>query len=142
MGIGIRLSNTLNSMNKGIDIKYVPQILKNCYNSGILSSVGIIVNFPTETIEDYNETLSFLESIKNYASLQPGQYTVMRNSIMANESEKFGIVVQDSDKFEFDYCPAWYDMNITPEQRHKRWIYFCNCIQTNNFGINPINMPK
>lgn len=124
----------LKKMNKGINLDLVPEILKNSYELGISNMAGIIVNFPTETQQEYNETLKFLKKVENYVTISPGQFAVMRNSFIEKHHEQFGIKILM--KNEFCYCPEWVDMNIDPIVKEKRWNYFCNCVNNGDFKID------
>ncbi len=137
-GLESGCQNTLNAMNKGIDIKYAERILKDAYDIGICNSVGVIVNFPNETIDDFNETVNFLKKVKKYVILLPGRYTVMRGSIMEKESERFGLKIFDSDELEFNYCPDWQDTNISDEEKSKRWDCFCEFVKNGDYTYNHI----
>lgn len=124
----------LQDMNKGIDLENVQRILKDCYELGISNMAGIIVNFPTETITEYNETIEFLKTIKNYVTISPGNFAVMRNSIIGQNLDKYGIKVLDD--FEFSYGPTWEYYNISKEEQENKWQHFCDCVKKSQFDID------
>ena len=123
-------------MNKGIKLENVSRILKDCHEIGINSMAGIIVNFPTETLNEYNETINFLETIKDYVTISPGNFAVMKNSIVEQNSEKYGIKIIETKNNEFNYCPEWEDTNLSSEMKEQRWIYFCNCVKSGEYNID------
>ena len=131
--------SVLEKMNKGIKLENVSRILKDCHEIGISSMAGIIVNFPTETIDEYNETIKFLETVKDYVTISPGNFTVMKNSIIEQNNEKYGIKLIESDYIkenEFDYCPTWEDTNIDHTIKNKRWNHFCECVKSGKYNID------
>lgn len=128
--------SVLEKMNKGIKLENVSRILKDCHEIGINSMAGIIVNFPTETLNEYNETINFLETIKDYVTISPGNFAVMKNSIVEQNSEKYGIKIIETKNNEFNYCPEWEDTNLSSEMKEQRWIYFCNCVKSGEYNID------
>ena len=126
--------SVLEEMNKGIKLENVSRILKDCHEIGISSMAGIIVNFPTETMDEYNETIEFLSTVKDYVTISPGNFGLMRNSIVEQNCEEYGIKVFGYN--EFDYCPVWKESLISPSVRTRKWNYFCECVKNGKFNID------
>ena len=124
----------LNDMNKGINLENVARILKDANEIGIENMVGIIVNFPTETIKEYNETLEFLSKIKQYATISPGRFAIMKNSTIAKNAEKYGIRTLGAE--EFAYCILYKNNNISEEEEQRKWKHFCECIRKSDFQVD------
>lgn len=124
----------LKKMNKGIELDNVFDILKNAYETGIDNLTGVIINFPGETIEEYNETLNFLMKIKKYTKFAPGNFNVMKNSIIEKNPEKFGIKITGYN--EFCYNAEWIDLNISNEERERRWNYFLKIISDEGYELD------
>ena len=124
----------LNDMNKGINLENVARILKDANEIGIENMVGIIVNFPTETTKEYNETLEFLSKIKQYATISPGRFAIMKNSIIAKNADKYGVKALGAE--EFSYCIMYKNNNISEEEEQQKWEYFCECIRKSDFHID------
>lgn len=124
----------LNEMNKGIQIEDVPDILKNSHDTGISNMAGIIVNFPTETIEDFNETIKFIETVKDYVTISPGNFSVMKNSIIDKNCKDYGIKILQRN--EFSYCPSWENVNIPQDIIDKKWSAFVEYTKTGKYDID------
>ena len=53
-------------MQKGVDLNNARQIIRLFRNSGIEVSIGTIVGFPTETIDEARQTLDFIMEMEPY----------------------------------------------------------------------------
>jgi len=124
----------LKKMNKGIELDNVFDILKNSYETGIYNLSGVIADFPGETLDEYSETLAFLEKIKKYTDFAPGDFTVMRGSMIEKNAENYGIKVSGAE--EFSYHSIWRDLNISPAERHRRWNNFLNFFKNSSCEID------
>lgn len=82
----------LKLMNKGIDIKQVEKIFKDCYSLQIKLSVGIMFGYPSETEEDVIRTIEFL---KKYAycinNINIFYFTLLKSSGLMSDLHKVGI---------------------------------------------------
>lgn len=133
-GLESGCQSVLDSMNKGIDINIVTDILKNSHELGINNMTAIIINFPTETIEEYNETVKFVSTIKKYATISPGNFTVMKNSVIENEKDKYNIELKSVS--DFGYCYTWINKNVSDQLRNYKWNNFCDFIKKSEFVID------
>lgn len=133
-GLESGCQKTLNDMNKGIKLENVPRILKDAYDIGISNMVGIIVNFPTETMKEYNETIDFLETIKQYVTISPGNFSVMKNSVIAKNCDDYDVKILGTK--EFSYCPIWEAKNISEDEKEHKWQHFCECVKNSQFKID------
>ncbi len=126
--------SVLDKMNKGINIEYVPNILKNCHEIGISNLAGIIVNFPTETAEEINETIEFLKSVMQYVTISPGPFSLMKNSYVYRNCEKYGIKITKEN--DFSYSAEFEDTNLSVETKQKRWLDFLETIKNIKYKID------
>lgn len=55
----------LNAMDKGMSLKTATKVLKNFADAGIMNTLSCIIGFPTETKEEAQETIDFLEKNKH-----------------------------------------------------------------------------
>lgn len=124
----------LDIMNKGIKLENVLQILKDSHEVGISNMVGIIVNFPTETMEEYVETLDFLKTIEKYVVISPGNFSLMENSIIEKNNEQYGIEIFSYN--DFNYNNQWRDTNTDAAFRQKKWEKFCECVKNAKYKID------
>lgn len=65
-GIESGSERILKLMNKGINLDVAERILKDCYEIGIQTDVGLMFGFPTETKEDVLKTIEFYKKNKMY----------------------------------------------------------------------------
>ena len=65
-GLDSSSEKILNSINKGINLKDVRQILKDTKKSGILSTVSLILGYPYETYTEMIEDANFLIENKKF----------------------------------------------------------------------------
>jgi len=59
----------LDLMRKGTKIDKVPKIIRLLHDRGILTQISWFTGFPTETIDDFKETLAFFEKNRDYIDL-------------------------------------------------------------------------
>ena len=64
-GVESGSNSTLQKMRKIHKISEVEQALSRVNNAGIACDIGLMVGFPGETEEDFQQTLKFVEKIKN-----------------------------------------------------------------------------
>lgn len=65
-GIESGSQNVLNDMHKGVTIEAMEMNLKNCKEVGIFAATNWIVGFPTETLQDFANSMTFLWRNRNY----------------------------------------------------------------------------
>ncbi|MSR85819.1 radical SAM protein [Candidatus Woesearchaeota archaeon] len=97
-GVESGSQRVLDLMKKGTDIQKVPQVLKESHNAGIQNILYIMFAFPTETQEEYMQTLEFLEKNKENIDLVCTSIFGLQRGAKAFESpEDFGILeIQES----------------------------------------------
>ncbi|WP_233873445.1 B12-binding domain-containing radical SAM protein [Paraburkholderia adhaesiva] len=82
----------LDLMDKGTRIEEVELVLRNAYHAGIANHVYVICGFPTETREEFQETLRFLERNREYIfSVHRGTFALEPGSPIFKNGERFGI---------------------------------------------------
>lgn len=87
----------LKLMNKGIDRKNVLPILKAASEAGIWTLVYIIRGFPSETVEEYAETVDFIVKNSNCISnVSVTPFCITAYSRVALDPEKYGITIIDA----------------------------------------------
>lgn len=107
MGLESGSENVLDAMNKGIEIKKVPEILKLIHNIGIWTNVYFIIGFPNESEEDFNTSLKFLkENEENIDSLCYTYFRLEDNSYIFNHPQNYSITINEYKK---DYFGPSYD---------------------------------
>ncbi len=81
-------------INKGINIDISEKILQYCHDIGILTKIGIIYGFPTETEQELKMTINFVKKNREKiytVSLNP--FVLLKNSKLITEklTKKFNI---------------------------------------------------
>ena len=113
---------TLNRMNRRYDTKQFLEItnkLRSVYNDVILTT-DIIVGFPGETEEDFNDTYNFLEQIKfykmhifKYSPRKGTKASIMKEQITGDIKEKRSKkLLELSDKNENSYLDKYINKEI------------------------------
>lgn len=85
-------NRVLNLMNKQTNRKDMALVLKNSKESGIINTIYIMLGFPTETKEEFLETISFLKSNEENIDLVLSSiFGLQHNSKVYSSPEKFCI---------------------------------------------------
>ncbi|HIH15361.1 MAG TPA: radical SAM protein [Nanoarchaeota archaeon] len=83
----------LDLMKKGTDIQKVPKVLKESHEAGIQNILYIMFAFPTETKEEFMETINFLEKNQAYIDLVCTSIFGLQHGAKAFESpQDYGII--------------------------------------------------
>jgi len=118
MGIESGSSTTLENMRKLFTPEEASAFLRNCRNVGMRVEVNLIVGFPTETEEHFQETLSFLrENQDNIDCIVSAATFNVAYSDLWNRLDEFDIVT-----YEHNVHNSWHtrDMTNTLEVRLDR----------------------
>lgn len=134
LGYGLESASqkVVDSMGKGFKIEDAERVICDTYNAGIETILGIIIGFPCETDEDFQETVEFIKRNKNFISKInfPGECYVCNNNYMHLHPEKFDVVLDQNGRGEH-----WASKNgkNTHQIRQKR-------IETFNNFLNSLNI--
>lgn len=91
-GLESGCENTLERMNKGINLKVVKIILKNFHETGIRNMCYVIIGFPGETKGEFNQTLKFLnENKNNIDGTIITHFNLFKNSLISRNPSSFFI---------------------------------------------------
>ncbi len=82
----------LKLINKGTNVKDIQNVLKNSHDVGIKNVAYIIFGFPTETKEEFIETIEFLKENEEYIDLVSNSvFGLQKGTIIYESPSKFGI---------------------------------------------------
>jgi len=82
----------LDLIEKGTNPSDIAVVLQNSHKAGISNIAYIIFGFPTETKEEFKETIAFLESNKEYIDLiSPTVFGLQQGTPIFKNPEKYGI---------------------------------------------------
>lgn len=91
-------NSVLASMGKKYTQQEAERVIKDTYNAGIDVVLNFIVGYPTETEDDFQESLNFIERVKNHVSvISPAHQCDIIDSYIHSHPEKFNIVFPDQD---------------------------------------------
>lgn len=141
LGLESGCQRTLDNMCKGIKIDKVPSILKQLKKHKIWSNIYYIIGFPTETKEDFMESLKFIEENSKYiGSLSYTLFRLESNSKAFFEPEDYGMSIIDkkdsTDYFgpDYSYKSKYYE----EYELNERYSLLYNLI--NDKACNPYNI--
>lgn len=124
LGYGIESGSqkVLDKINKRFSIKLAEQVLKDTHDVGIQVQANFMFGIPTETEEDFKETLNFLkrnrDSIDSVLASQ-SFCVIDKGTYLYNHPEEFGI----KDREHHLYWEA--DGGNTYQERFRRYEEFC-----------------
>lgn len=76
---------------KEYDNEYAAQVFKNCMNNGIQTVLFLIVGYPTETAEDFEETMKFLKKYRKWIDAVYCMSTfILSKEMMADDDPRWG----------------------------------------------------
>lgn len=138
LGIESGSDSVMRLMRKGFNREQAEQGLKRIFEAGINTQLNIIVGFPGETEDFFNETLEFLDRNKPYIC----GFTSVNTCVLLPGSEisanpfKFGIeFVEGSDRQTEWMIPGENDQQI----RNSRLQRVLEWIETNGYQIYSSN---
>jgi hypothetical protein len=82
----------LDLMDKGSKVEEVSKVLKDAHAAGIANHVFVICGFPTETEEEFAQTIKFLDDHKHYIyAVHRGTFSLEPESPIFEHQERFEI---------------------------------------------------
>ncbi|MBI5392604.1 radical SAM protein [Candidatus Woesearchaeota archaeon] len=82
----------LQLMKKGTNKKDLTEVLKNAKAAGIINALYIMFGFPTETKEEFLETIDFLkENTNNVDLISTSIFGLQKDAIIFSKPDKYGI---------------------------------------------------
>jgi radical SAM superfamily enzyme YgiQ (UPF0313 family) len=83
----------LKLMQKGTNLKTIKSVLKNCRLANITTNLQFFIGFPTETLEEANETLEFILKNKNIIDSVSfaGPFRLFKDTKIFESSVRYGI---------------------------------------------------
>jgi len=91
-GVEADSQRVLDLMSKGTDIHAVEKVLINAADAGMYNLVFVLFGFPSETVEEFQQTLNLLERNREYIhALSSGTFVMTEGSRIHREPETFSI---------------------------------------------------
>jgi len=138
LGIESGSNSVMKKMKKGFNLEQAEAGLKRIREAGINTQLNIIVGFPTETDQEFEETLQFLSRNKEYICgfTSVNACVLLAGSEIARFPEKFGIRWNE----DADMQTEWYvgEQN-TPAIRKYRLEAVLRWIEENGYNMYSSN---
>jgi len=85
----------IDRMGKGFKIDVAEKVIRDTYSAGIETILGIIIGFPGETEEDFEDTLKFIQRNKDFVSWvhSPSECYIGCSSFMQKNPDKFDAIL-------------------------------------------------
>ncbi|MCL1994901.1 MAG: PqqD family peptide modification chaperone [Defluviitaleaceae bacterium] len=111
----------LKLIKKGTNRNSVKRILMDATSLGIWSHLFFICGFPTETLEEYGETVDFIKSNANIiASHGCARFSLGKNSPIALNPEKFSVkIIEDNGADNASLSLKFKRLNTTDDYKRK-----------------------
>ena len=99
----------LHLMRKGIRAKQAAEVLKNAHEVGINANINILIGFPGEDEEDFQQTLQFIEHTKGYLNFISTGATlgIGPGSHLWTKPEKYGVKTNPDNSIHYDEMFGW-----------------------------------
>lgn len=136
-GVESGSDDVLRMMNKRITASLTEEVLKNTYLAGIKVYIFILIGFPTETEENFRETMVFITKNKEYINwiFAGGGCTITPNSSLYNNPEKYDIYLLDDEQMLYKHPHAWHSKESNPEIRKSRLKAFVEHCKSLNVKV-------
>jgi len=134
----------LKKMNKFYDSSDAKRIIRLTHQAGIMTDVNVIVGFPLETRDDFNETAKAIKENKEYITTvtNVSSFSIMNNSYVGTHLKDFGV----SGPGLKEGLGFYVDENGTgPEERIKRvreMIFILSNLAIKNVIVNQAGFRK
>ncbi len=119
-GIESGSPDVLRDMRKNIDLDEAKMIIRDTWRAGIQANCFFIIGYPTETEEDFQKTLNFIQENVEFIH-RFDQITgchIEEDSYLGLNLDKYGIVFKDD---------GWHSKESTAEIRKQRLQRFRDC---------------
>ncbi len=118
----------LKRMNKHYSSADAAELIKRTYDAGIEVRMNIIVGFPGESEDDFEQTLEFVRQNRKYITqvTNVSSFVLMPGSDLAVYPHRFGINYQD----ETDPGSWRDDLGLTQDIRNERVLRTCKLLET------------
>ncbi len=130
----------LKLMNKGYTANEASEVIRNTHKAGIRTNINIIVGFPGETEEDFQQTVKFVHDNKDYINevTNISGCTLFPTADIGRNKEKYGVFWdEDSDPMLF------YDANgVDREERNMRVARLVEIVNNLKLTKSIVNKPS
>ncbi len=121
-GVESGSQDILNKMNKGTKVKDVAEVLKAAKEAGVINTVYIMFGFPTETEEQFLETIDFLKNnSENIDLVSTSLFGLQKGSPVYKNPKHYKIkeIIETKRTLLDEKISFTTDEGLTPEQLSK-----------------------
>ncbi len=129
----------LNKMGKGYTAKEASEVIRITHQAGIHTNINIIVGFPGETEEDFNQTVEFIRQNKDYIDeiTNVSGFSLFPASEIGTNKEKYGVSLEEG-KDPMLFCDA---NGLDREARYARVSRLLEIVNSLNLAKSIVNKP-
>lgn len=119
-GVDSGSTKVLKLMNKGYTSEMAEECIRNTFNAGIKNTINMLVGYPGEDDEDFNQTKEFIIRNKDYISILGSVNTcaILPKTTLEAIAGKIGVTKMDSSSK--DYYNEWFSEGNDEEIRFRR----------------------
>ena len=112
-GIESGSDKVLKDMRKAFTVELAKRVIRETCEAGIAVGIFWIIGFPTENENDFQESIKFLNDIKDYVdTVTPGYGCgILKGSELFADYKKYGITFKED---------GWYSLSTNPSIREER----------------------
>ncbi|XUW99543.1 MAG: PqqD family peptide modification chaperone [Dehalogenimonas sp.] len=108
LGLESGSDRVLQLMNKGITTDTAQTVCRNVHGAGIWNHLYVMFGFPGETIQEAQDTISFLLDHKStISSFHTDNFSLERGMIIEREPERFGVTVEKNRMNDFSIAYSY-----------------------------------
>ncbi len=124
-GVESASQRVLDLMSKGTSIDEVQRVLHSASLAGIFNLVFVLFGFPSETVEEMEETIRFLDrNREDIHAMSSGTFVMAEGSLIQSEPERFSITaICEQPQSSLLYPALDYEASrgMTPSEVRKRF---------------------
>ena len=104
-GIESGSQRILRKMKKGYDLETAKKVLRDTAKNGIRVQIFMIVDFPGETLNDFNKSVAFLEKNNHFIDqVSVSRFGVLPDSEISHNPQEYGIkLIKGKTKNDYSY---------------------------------------
>ncbi len=126
-------------MNKGIDPETRLDILRASHESGIWNNALFIIGYPTETMDEINDTLNIIKNNRDFInSCTPSNFSLKKNALMMNTIGESGVISCETNGEFYTVCIDEIEGTSQNERREIRRNFHLDFIRENCHCLWPV----
>lgn len=108
MGLESANDRVLQAMKKGTTAERMAQILEMCHQAGIAVEAGVFTQFPSETVEEAEDTYRFIANHRHVLTrADVGSFRLLKGAPVVDHPDTYGITITNNP------VKRWYHLEYT-----------------------------